>query len=447
MELKMKISFIAVFILASGLFHMAHAQTITGDDKVGLSEAIDRALENATATRIAKADKEAAESANSVLSSDYLPKVSSSLSYTRYQYPQIVTPIRERGVFPPLDDQIYDATIRAEWQFFDFGESRAARRSAMALARAANIQYELAKMETIEATASNFVRLQQLKTLNEVQEERIETLKRTRKQLEALFQKGRVAKVDLLKIEETIIEAETAVLATRNDIEETLQVLAHDLGLKQPISTENLVPLTFYEDITFDPDKVVADDVPPIAASREQWQASKLDAKASYRAFLPQLNLFAAEQFRSGASLDIDDQWMVGVQVELPLFSGKTIINNQVKRSKSKAKKAELEQTRQRYVQQLNALTNAQFEAQKRIEASEARSKFLEETYRIEKAAYEEGRTTLTDLLTTESKLNEARAELIGMRAQLRFVNLNIAVLTGQLNKRIAIKLAEGRQL
>jgi len=50
-------------------------------------------------------------------------------------------------------------------------------------------------------------------------------------------------------------------------------------------------------------------------------------------------------------------------------------------------------------------------------------------------------------LLTTESKLNSVRAELLAMRAQLRMLNINIAVLTGQLNKEMAIKLAKGESL
>ncbi|WP_445666617.1 TolC family protein [Fodinibius sp. AD559] len=437
-----RILFISCFIV-SGFVLTTQAQ----ESPTSLSEAIDRSLEHATSSRIAEADKEAADAASGILSSDYFPKINSSLSYTRSQYPQIVTPIRQKGAFPPLDDQIYEANIQADWEVFDFGESRAIRKKTKALADAANIKYELAKMETIESTSSAFIQLQQLRELKKVQQERIQTLKKNREQLESLYHEGRVAEVDLLKMDDTIVDAEAAVISTNNSIDQTLLRLSDDLALKQQLTLADIKPIDFENDYPFNPDNVAPEDAPSVIAAQHQKEAADFKAKASFRAFLPQFNLFAAERFRSGSDLEIDDQWMVGVRLRIPLFAGKRIVNNQVKKKEAKSQQIQLEQTRQQYRQQLNKLTNAQFETQKRIQSTQTRITYLEETYRVENTSYREGRSTLTDLLTTESKLNSVRAELIAMRAQLRMINLNIAVLTGQLNKEMAIKLAEGEPL
>lgn len=423
------------------------AVTLAQEKPISLAEAIDRSLENATHTRIAKANKEAAEAGSGILSSDYIPTINSSFSYTRSQYPQIVTPIRAQGAFPPLDDQLYEANIQANWEIFDFGESRAMRRKAKALADAANIKYELARMETIESTASAYIQLHQLKELKKVQDERIQTLKKDKEQLKALYREGRIAEVDLLKIDDAIVEAETAVITTENNIDQLLQELSDDLGLEHQLNPDDIAPLTFNEEVLFNPDHATVDNAPSISVAKEQKKAADLEARASYRAFLPQLNLFATELLRTGSEFEIDDQWMVGIRFNIPLFAGKRIVNNQVKKKEAKSQQIQLEQTRQQYRQQLNKLTNAQFETQKRIQSTKTRIKYLEETYRIESKSYKQGRSTLTDLLTTESKLNSVRAELIAMRAQLRILNLNIAVLTGELNKEIAIKLAEGKSL
>lgn len=435
--------FIIWFMFSLGFVRTASAQ----DDPVSLSQAIDWSLENATNSRIAKADKEAAKAAGSLLSSDYLPKVSSSLSYTRSQYPQIVTPIREQGAFPPLDDQLYEGNIQADWEIFDFGKSRAMRQKTKVLADAANVKYELAKMEVIEATASGFIQLQQLSELKLVQKKRIEALKTNKNQLKSLYREGRVAKVDLLKIEDAIVEAETAIIATENNIDQVLVKLTDDLGMDQKLSLKNIPSLSFENDYRFNPDYIPEENIPSVEAENRQKQAADLEAKASYRAFLPQLNLFAAEQLRAGSNLEIDDQWMVGIRLSIPLFAGKKVVNRQVKKQEAKSQEIKLEQTRQQYRQQLNKLTNAQNETQKRIQSTQMRITYLEETYRVENSSYREGRSTLTDLLMTESKLNSVRAELLAMRAQLRMLNLNIAVLTGQLNKEMAIKLAEGKQI
>jgi outer membrane protein TolC len=421
--------------------------TFAQEKPTSLAEAIDRSLEHATNTRIAKADKEAAEEGSGLLSSDYIPKINSSFSYTRSQYPQIVTPIRAQGAFPPLDDQLYEGIIQADWEIFDFGESRAIRQKAKTLADAANIKYELARMETIESTTSAYIQLQQLKELKTVQEERIQTLKKNKEQLKALYQEGRIANVDLLKIEDAIVEAETAVISTENNIDQLLRKLTDDLGLESTLSLDDIVLLGFKKDVLFNPDQVSTEDIPSISVAKEQKKASDLEARASYRAFLPQLNLFAVEQFRSGSDFEIDDQWMVGIRLNIPLFASKRVVNNQVKKKEAKSQQIRLQQTRQQYRQQLNKLANAQLEAQKRIQSTQTRIEYLEETYRMESKSYKQGRSTLTDLLTTESKLNSVRAELLAMRAQLKTLNLNIAVLTGQLNKELAITLAEGKSL
>lgn len=435
--------FIICFIISFGFVLSVSAQ----DNPISLSEAIDRSLENATHSRIAEANKEATEAAGGVLSSDYIPKLNSSLSYTQSQYPQMITSIRQQGTFPPLDEQLYEANIQADWEIFDFGESRAMRKKTKALADAANINYELAKMETIEATTSAFIELQQLRELKLVQEERIEALKTNRDQLESLYREGRIAKVDLLKIEDTIVDAETDIITTENNINQVLERLSDDLAMEQMLSLKDIPTLSFKNNYLFDPAQIAEEYAPSIKAAREHKQAADYEVKASYRAFLPQFNLFAAEQFRAGSDLDIDDQWMVGIRLSIPLFMGKKVVNTQVKKKEAKSQEIKFEQTRQQYRQQLNKLTNAQHEAQKRIQSTETRIEYLEETYRIENSSYRKGRSTLTDLLTTESKLNGVRAEMIAMRAQLRMLNLNIAVLTGQLNKEMAIKLAEGEQL
>ena len=445
--MKTFITILLSLFVVVGIPFRIPAQVMTEEGKLTLTTAIDKSLENATNVRIAKAYSKSAEANSGLLSSDYIPTISSGLSYSLSQYPQIVTPIRQQGVFPPLDDQLFEANIQADWEIFDFGESRAIRQKAKALADAANISYDLARMETIESTASAFILLQQLRELLRVQEVRIEALKTNKEQLESLHREGRVAKVDLLKIEDAIVEAETAIIATYNNIDQVLQRLSDDLSVEQELEVNDIAPLTFKDDYLFDPDHSAAENAPSVMAARARKQASDFEAKASYRAFLPQFNLFAVEQFRSGNDFEIDDQWAVGIRLSIPLFAGKKVVNNQVKKIEAKSQQIKVEETRQQYRQQLNKLTNAQYETQKRIQSTETRITYLEETYRVETSSYREGRTTLTDLLNTESKLNSVRAELISMRAQLRILNLNIAVLIGQLNKELAIKLAEGEQL
>ena len=233
---------------------LAAGQNSSDQSAIQLSEAIERTLENATHIRIAEADKEAAEAGSGLLSSGYMPVVNSSLSYTRSQFPQIIVPIRQQASFPPIDNELYDATVQADWKLFDFGESRAVRQKALALADAASINYELAKMETIESTTSAFVQLEQLKELRNVQMNRVGALKRNRDQLESLRREGRVADVDLLKIEDAILSAETIVISTENSIDRLLQILSDDLAFKGKLTVNDIITPVFKNDMLLNPD-------------------------------------------------------------------------------------------------------------------------------------------------------------------------------------------------
>lgn len=268
--MKTVISIIFSLFIVVGIPHRVTAQSITEKGELTLTTAIDRSLENATNIRIAKAYSDGAEASSSLLSSDYIPKISSSLSYSLSQYPQIVTPIRQQGVFPPLDDQIFEANIQADWEIFDFGESRAIRQKAKSLADAANIKYDLARMETIESTTSAFIQLQQLRELKQVQKERIKALKENKEQLQSLYREGRVAKVDLLKIDDTIVEAETAIIATDNNIDQVLQRLSDDLAMEQVLALDDITPMAFKKDYLFNPDQTADENVPSIKIAREQ---------------------------------------------------------------------------------------------------------------------------------------------------------------------------------
>lgn len=436
-----------ILFLLAGLPEEVSAQAGSLESGLKLSEAIDRSLENATSVRLAQADRAMAESNSGILSSDYIPRISGSVSYTLSQYPQIITPIRQQGAFPPLDDEIYEATLQADWEIFDFGEGRAARKAALAFAEAADIRYELSRLESIEAVASRFVQVQQLRELKRVQIQRIEALHESKGRLQTLYEEGRIAEIDLMKIEDTIIDAETDVLETGHRMERILQVLADDLGLEEPLKAADIEPLQLDNNPSFNPGAVPNGEVPLIVAARQKWVAAKHEVTASSRGFLPQLNLFAAEQFRTGSSFEIDDQWVAGIRLNVPLFAGQKFVGNQVKKLQAKSRRIELEQIELTYLQHLNSLTNSQFEAHKKVQAAEARLQYLRETFRVEQVSHREGKTTLTDLLLTESKLNGVRAELIAERSRLRIINLTIAALTGQLTKELAVKLAKGEPL
>ena len=60
---------------------------------------------------MANAQVDAFKASVSQATGSFLPQLYANAGYTRYEEPNIITPIHQLGVFPPLDDEIYEATF------------------------------------------------------------------------------------------------------------------------------------------------------------------------------------------------------------------------------------------------------------------------------------------------------------------------------------------------
>ena len=139
------IAFLALCLFLGLGGRTARAQASSAP-QLSLREAIDQALRNSSRLRETGAAYDAAHAGAGALTSTYLPTASLSAYDLYSEYPTTVTPIRQQGVFPPLDDNVYEVSVNATWTVFDFGRGRAGRRAARALAEAAGIRYDLARI-------------------------------------------------------------------------------------------------------------------------------------------------------------------------------------------------------------------------------------------------------------------------------------------------------------
>lgn len=410
--------------------------------RLPLGEAIEQATQRGTRVRQAGASLAAAGAAAGPLASAYLPSVSATAYDLYSQYPVTVTPIREQGVFPPLDDNTYELSVSAFWTIFDFGRGSAARQAVQAVAEAAGVRYDLTRMETIEAVTAHYVRLAQLRDVQRAERQRLEALRRQQEQLEALYEEGRVSHVDRLRIAEVILEAETDLRGTRSDIEGTLLALSAELDAPRPLWLDDLMLFELSSAGSAVALPEGTGRIPPrIAAAQAQLEAARLESRAAGRALLPSFELFATERLRSGSDFAFDDELLGGLRLRVPLFQPGARAQRQVQQARVVEQQAALEAARNEFEVALGDLLNREVEARARVTATEARVRHLEETYRIERAAYDEGRLTLTDLLATEARLSGGRSALAAAKATTLLLGLQRSVLTGTLTPALALHL------
>lgn len=416
-------------------------------NRLTLTAAVQEAMEAGTRVRSAKAAEDAAARRASWRTSAYLPQATAAASTNRSQYPQTITPIRELGVFPRLDDTIHELRLSASWTVFDFGQGRAERRAAQALAEAAGVQYDRARMETIEAVAGAFVRLEQLRTLAQAQQARRDALRRQAAQIEDLREEGRVADVERLKIQEVVLDAEADLRATRRQQENMLQALAAELGRRQPLMMDaiQLRPLPVADTLsavnTNHTDTAV--QAPRVAAARARLSAAEARQAEATRALLPFVEIVGAEQMRSGSDWNVDAQWTAGLRVTVPLTPFGATAQRAAQQAATREREFALADAQRQLRVVLAELDNQIQDAADRATTAAAREAQLAETYRIESAAHAEGRLTLTDLLATEAKLAAARSGGAAARAAIAQLRLRRSALTGRLTIDHAVQLIQ----
>ncbi len=429
--------------IAGGTFRSVQAQN--GEENqspLTLSAALTEVTGEGSRVRMAEAAQEAAGAGADWRTSSYLPQVRASVSTTQSQYPLTVTGIREPGRFPPLDERIHELRVNASWTVYDFGRSRAERRAAQVLAEAAGLRYDLARMEAIEAVTEAFIRLAQLDAVEAAQERRLHALESQRRQVGTLVEEGRAARVDQLKIEEVFLDAQADLRATRREQENVLRALSAELGRDEPPSIEEVeVFLLPSVDPPPVPRSAASESAPRVRAAEANLSVARARAKAARRSFLPSVELFGIEQIRSGTDWEVDSQWMAGVRVNVPLLQFGLFSRGDAGAARVREQAASVADARRRVRAAYEELTNRIIDETDRVETSAARVERLVEAYRIELAAYREGRLTLTDLLATEAGLSASRSELTAARASLVLARLRRSVLTGDLTSDVALEL------
>jgi outer membrane protein TolC len=412
-------------------------------DTVGTPLTLEAALERAlrVASRIGErsAGREAAELIAGPLNSTYLPTLSVSGSLTRSRFPSIVTPIREPGTFPPLSSEIGEVGLTLNWTFLDFGRGRAGRSAARFLADAAGAGEVQARMETMEAVTAHFVQLGALSALEAALRARLEGVVENERQLRALVEEGRLPSVDLLRMRELRLEAEVELRSTEAETERVLASLGSELRMDSPPSRQDVELPPFPAAPAWGGDAWDAPGGseatgPMLDAARARLAAAEREVREARLALLPEVQLLSRQWLRSAPDVQTDRDWLVGIQVRVPVFRGDALTGIRIREARANERSHELERARLALEQALRDLRSAEVDARDRVQVLDARIGHLEEAFRIDSASHREGRTTLAELLSTEARLAAARAEGIGLRASVLLARLRVAALTGTLS-------------
>lgn len=382
-------------------------------ESLPLWEAMERAarFNPAIKSQQVEIDKQTLE--QGVARSQHLPKIDLSADYTHHAYPSLVTPIREAGVFPPLDRDIASIGLALTLPLYSGGKLVAGEALA-AHNREVSVQaLRAGGQDLMFNVVATYTKALHFRQMGKVLDVRIVALQQEERDIGLRIQQGRAARLELMRLQTQLSQARYDKVSVNKGESDALALLAALLGdsgavpvLPELEATAPQLPAS--AEAALDRSLQQHPDLLRLEAMDKAAQQKTAIARGDR---LPQINLLARAQETAGSDLEAYDDWQMGVQLSLPLFDG-GIRRRRVEQASLEQRQNTLQQedTRNRIASEVGQAFGALSEARARLELATQSESEASEVLRIETLRYHSGENTITDLLGAESTLWSATA-------------------------------------
>ena len=384
---------------------------------IDLQTAISKAFASHADIKKAEYSLDAARAKYNAVRESFGPKVSFSHSSSRGGYWQ-EQPVTQNGVLIGYSKQIgekHSNGFELSMPIFNVGLN-ASEKKAKAGYQSSVLGEELAFIKLKQTTTDAYYTLLAAKDARQVCEQSVAALEDHLKNVQAQYDVGVVAKVDLLRSEVELTSAQQSLIKAENGYNIAEANLNNIMGIPQDTKLNPMEELGY---------EVYGETLP---ACIDYAMLHRLDLQQSYlqvKAAEAALNKEKAEWLPSVAGALSNDwsdantgnwpgdkrsNWGAGIKVSMNVF------DSGVTKSNVAAAKADLMSAKESYRQDTDAVQldvrNCYFnlrEAEKRISTTQVAVAKAEEDYHIAQVRYEAGVGTNTDVLDAQVALREAR--------------------------------------
>jgi outer membrane protein len=378
---------------------------------VTLAEAVDAALRSHPAVAAAAARVTAAEEAGDAARAAWLPGAAVSATLTRFEEPMVVAPFHSLDFSSPpsFDRTLVQSRLGLQYTLFDGGERSARIRGADAAHEATGFALDGTEMEILETTVAAYVGVLSARAVLEASAAQVAALGEEHARASRALAAGTTAELEVLRAAATLQEARAEEASARARVGLAERALDRLMGTDtEAISGRALV------DVGARATPAAQGDV---GSSPLVMGAARAVAAAEARVAEERGGRFPILEAGAGL-LDYGTiagnhvfEWQAGLQLSWPLFTGGAR-SAAVRRAAADlaAAESDLEATRLRVAQAIDAAQTSVVEAAARAEALELAVTQWEEVARIEALALAAGSGVQRDLLRAQAGLFQARA-------------------------------------
>lgn len=397
--------------------------TTAADDRLTLGDAAARALSYYPSVQASLAQVEAADSAIEEAEGARFPTLSVGASTTHFQDPMIVFPIHAFNIdlLPPFDRNLWTAQADLRYLLFDGGsrsarieESRARRESALS-------SLLEARQQLLSRLVQQYLSVLSIARTLDAQDRSLQALAAELSRVQQVFDVGRAARVDVLRVEASIAAARAERVRLASSLGLGERNLARLSGVDvSEARASNLVPVTLDDDPLPCREEILRgalESSPKTRQAREELAAAEATAGGSRGQNLPSIHLDGRTINYGSFSGENSFEWNVGVSVAYSLFNGGAV-SSVVARNVSAARSAA---ERLRWMElevagEVDGGLAAVEEAGARVESLATAVARFDEVSRIEKLRLETGVGTETDYVRAEADRLAAEADMIEAR-------------------------------
>jgi len=297
---------------------------------------------------------------------------------------------------------------------------------------AARSRVRLTRNELIFNVASAYYTGLRLQQVIAAQEAVLASLEEALRIAELQRQVGRIAPIDLLRIQTRESQAERDLVGARNAYEQTIEVLKELINVPTEVAVDVagvLTPAPTNADLGTMRERAVKRR-PDLIALRHEVRALREEVGIAAARLGPSLDVKASYRGVTGVDDGITrDDAILGLEFRIPLYAG-GVLRSQKRKAliQLKEKELRLQAAERRALAELERAALKLKAAGPRIAAAQRAVDQGQESLRVEREKFGQGRGTSNDLLLAEEALLLARTQLAAAladnqiaRAALRF--------------------------
>ncbi|MDA8106639.1 MAG: TolC family protein [Nitrospiraceae bacterium] len=378
-------------------------------EQLSLKECLSAAMTNNPAVSEARLNVAAGEQGIVSAQGKQFPRVSLDTIFIRRQDPTAFIPAQSAQIGPHFSDEYGAGTLMMTVPVYQGGQLTNGVGLAKLRTRLQENSLALTRNDLIANTVNAYNKLLQTGKLKEASQASLRALEEQRKNSQLLFDVGRIARVDLLKIEVQLANERQRLLSLEEAERTLTATLRFLMGQQADATPETLTPADSLTMVPVRTDLAKGINAarmnrPEYLTARAGVDEAELNRKITGGKMLPTVSASAGylDQYSFRPNYQ-EVNWFVGGVLSIPLFDRSLYADyKRDKILKSRAEQRLLSVENQMRLDIQTAVSSLE-ESRNRVATAEQAIAQADESFRIEQEKYRNGAGVMSDLLLAQA--------------------------------------------